>query len=271
MLGETIGPYRVEREIGLGFLGVVYAGRKSEADPPVAIKVYESSLIGDSAFYLRLDRNMPILVRLSHPNILPVIDWGVTHRGEPFVVMPFVEGVSLAALLSDHTPMQPETAVGILRQVAAGLDDLHRHYVVHRDLRPGNILRAGDTWLISDCCETLRVYLSIVLTGPWRDPSYEAPEVIMGDAAVTQAVDIHALAVIAFQMLSGSLPYQGEIMMATLLQIATEPVPDIRARQPGLAEETALVLLKGMAKQPAERYAGAGEFVSALAASFGLP
>jgi len=270
-----IGPYEVLEELGRGSMGVVFRGFDPSIARPVAIKVirpqnFETPAQTEEA-RLRFVREANAAGRLSHHNIVTVYQLG-EDRGYQYLAMEFIDGTSLNKMMSPGAPMDPEIAVSILRQIADGLDYAHAQGVVHRDVKPANILIRSDRMVkIADfgiahvSAQTLTQQGTALGT-----PAYMSPEQIQG-LKVEGSADQFSLAVLGYQMLSGRRPFDAVSEQAMILEIMSSPPKPIRDVNPALPTRTGTVLERGMAKSPADRYSTCAEMVSALATAITEP
>ena len=266
--GQTIGPYRVVEQIGRGGMATVYKAHQPALDRFVALKVLPAHLAEDPGFRERFRAEAVTIAQLRHPNILHVFDYGA-EEGLHYLVTEFVDAGTLADRIG--TPLSPDYVTGVLRPIAAALDYAHGHGVVHRDVKPSNVLLEQDGTPVLSDFGLARMLMSalprLTRTGAVvGTPEYMAPEQAVGEEAGAPA-DRYALAVIAYELLTGSVPFSAETPLATLLAHAHQPLPLPRAQNPRLTPGAESVLLKGLAKRPADRYPSATTFVDALSAA----
>ncbi len=264
LTGRELGPYHIVRRIGKGGMAEVYLAEQPAMQRQVAIKVLPAHFLQDETFLERFTREAKVIASLEHPRILPVYDFG-EEGGQPYIVMRYVSGGMLADRVAGG-PLPVEEVLRLLSQVAEGLDYAHQRGVVHRDLKPSNILldEEGNAYLtdfgIAKVAETTA---SLTGSGIVGTPAYMAPE--MAEARPpTHQVDLYALGVTLFQMLTGELPYKAETPIGLLMAHATKPVPDVRVLRPDLPPAVQYVIEHALAKNPAYRYRSAGEMVAAL-------
>jgi serine/threonine protein kinase/formylglycine-generating enzyme required for sulfatase activity len=268
MEARTIGRYEILREIGRGGMAVVLLARDPYMDRQVAIKVLPQQFTHDPTFLTRFQREAKVIASLEHPAIVPVYDFG-EHGGAPFIVMRYMPGGSLADRL-DKGPMSLKAAADLLNQLAPALDEAHRHRIVHRDMKPGNILfdQRGAPYLADFGIVKLSEGASTALTatgGSLGTPSYISPEQARGELRLDGRSDIYSLGVIFFEMLTGERPYNADTPMGVAVMHITEPVPQIRERKPDLPAACQTVIDKAMAKDKNARYATAADLASAVA------
>jgi serine/threonine protein kinase len=263
--GTQLGAYEVTGLIGHGAMGTVYLARHEALDRTAAVKVMQS-LGDDPVAVARFNREGRAIALLRHPNVVTVYDYG-EHEGTPYMIEEYIPGGSLADRLKAQKPDQP-TALRVLRGMAAGLDYAHKRGVVHRDVKPANVLMASeDTPVLADFGlakveQQATMTASGVATGT---PAYMAPEQISDEGEIGPGTDIYALATVAYEMLTGRLPYEADNVMRLLMsKLRDEPVPATQ-RDPSLPRRVDSVLLRGLARQPQARWSSCGAMVEALA------
>ncbi len=266
--GETIGPYRIVAQIGRGGMASVYKANQASLGRTVALKVLPEQLSGDPGFGERFRAEAMTVAALHHPNILQVFDYG-EEAGRSYLVSELIDGGTLADRLG--RPLSLAESIALLRPIASALDYAHGRGVVHRDVKPSNVLCAADGRpILSDfgLARMFEVSLPrITQTGTMLGtPQYMAPEQALGGDA-GPAADRYALAIIAYEMLTGDVPFHADTPLATLLAHAQKPLPLPRERNAALTEVVESVLLKGLAKSPVDRYPTASAFVDALDAA----
>jgi tRNA A-37 threonylcarbamoyl transferase component Bud32 len=266
--GTTIGSYRVLEQIGRGGMATVYKAYQAALSRNVALKILPSYLADDEVFRERFRAEAVTVAKLRHPNILAVHDFG-TENGVHYIVTEFVDGGTLADQLG--SPLPPEYVARMLTPVASALDYAHARDVVHRDVKPSNVLIARDgTPVVSDfgLARMLQGSLPrLTQTGALvGTPEYMAPEQAAGETA-GPASDRYALAVMAYEMVVGTVPYSADTPLATLLAHLHKPLPLPREKNPKITSAVEAVLLRGLAKAPDDRFPSATEFVRALDAA----
>jgi CheY-like chemotaxis protein/predicted Ser/Thr protein kinase len=267
--GTEIGAYRVQSTLGRGGMGVVYRAEHIHLGRPVALKVLAPGLAGD--FRERFVRESRIAASLSHPNIVTVYDAG-DERGVPWIAMQLIEGTDLRQLVTEDGPRDSEQVVNITGQVASALDAAHAAGLVHRDVKPGNILLNGAHAWLSDFGLTKRLSSRTDLTAASDivgTPDYLAPEQIEG-GAVTGRVDQYALACVVHHALVGTPPFEGESDIAVMQAHLTTAAPRVSEARPELPAEVDEVLSRAMAKDPGERFPATSDFADALATALGV-
>jgi DNA-binding NarL/FixJ family response regulator len=271
--GSEFAGHRIEGVAGHGGMGVVYRATDLMLERTVALKLIAPSLAEDPVFRTRFEHECRVAAAIDHPNVVQVFHAG-EERGVLYVTMRFVEGTDLRNMLEECTRLQPGRALALVEQVAAGLDEAHRHGLVHRDVKPGNVLvatRAGrDHAFLTDFGLTKRRVADVELTRPGfaiGTADYMAPEQARG-AEVDARADIYALACLLYRILTGAVPYDRDSDLDKLFAHVHEPPPSLRDASPELPEALEQVLHKALAKAPEERYASAGEFAQAALAAF---
>jgi predicted Ser/Thr protein kinase len=274
MLGSSVAGYRVESVAGRGGMGVVYLARQIALDRPVALKLIAPDLARDEAFRARFARESRIAASLDHPNVIPVYEAG--EDGERlFIAMRFVDGTDLAKMIAADGALAPALAAELVAQAASALDAAHARGLVHRDVKPGNLLVTGEG------SSRPHVYLtdfglarrdgsstSLTTTGQWMGtPDYAAPEQIDG-YELDARTDVYALGCVLFEALTGTPPFGERARMAKAAAHLHETPPTLRSRRPDVPPAFEPVVARALAKRPEERYASAGELgAAALAAA----
>lgn len=267
-LSEFIGDrYRIERELGQGGMARVFLAHDLKLQRPVAIKVLRPE-IAETIGRDRFLREIAVAANLNHPNILTLLDSGEAG-GLLFYVMPFVEGESLADHLRRETQLTIEDALRTIRQVAAGLHYAHEQGLVHRDIKPDNILLSGDQAILADfgIARAIDSASEVRLTSTGMavgTPAYMSPEQAAGDATLDARSDIYSLGCVLYEMLMGEPPFGGPTPQAVLARHAVAQVPEMRVIRAGVPEAVELGVMKAMSKVPADRFATAKEFADSL-------
>lgn len=256
---ERIGRYEVIREVGRGGMAIVYQARDTTLDRVVAVKLIRSDIFGSAAFGQireRFEREARALAKLNHPNIVKVLDYG-EHQGAPYLVMEYLKGATLKEV---KKPIRVETAVRLLRPIAEALDYIHKQGILHRDVKPSNIMLVdGKTPMLTDFgiakwIEDETDGRSLTGTGVGiGTPEYMAPEQGLGKQVDGRA-DMYSLTIAFYELITGQKPFHGDTALAILMKQATEPIPDPRAVVPELSESVKRFLDRALAKDPEDRY-----------------
>ena len=265
LTGKTIGPYRILEQIGIGGMAVVYKAYQPNMDRYVAVKVLPSHLSKDPDFVKRFQREARAIARLEHAHILPVHDYG-EFDGITYLVVRYVQ----AGTLKDRMGAGPSSLDEVNRligQIGSALDYAHRMGIIHRDVKPGNVLvdAQGDTYLTDfGLARMLEPTQQITASGVGLGtPAYMSPEQGQG-VKVDHRSDIYSLGVILYEMLTGRVPYEAETPMAVVLKHITDELPLPRTVNPNVPEAVERVILKALAKEPSDRFQTAGDLVQAL-------
>jgi eukaryotic-like serine/threonine-protein kinase len=274
--GSLLAGYRLEAQVGAGGMAVVFRARDQRLDRLVALKILTPALTADPAFRRRFIAESRAAAAVDDPHIIPVHEAGEAG-GVLFIAMRFVAGGDLRRVLDREGALPPDRATGFVSPVASALDAAHRAGLVHRDVKPANILVDAredrpDHVYLSDFGVSKGAVSSVSLTGTGQflgTPDYSAPEQIQG-RAVDGRADQYALACVAYQLLTGVVPFQRDQGMAVMLAHLSEPPPSLRSQRPGLPEAADRVLARGLAKFPEERYGSCGAFADALREALGL-
>ena len=264
MIPTSIGRYEIKSELGRGGMATVYRGYDPSFGREVAVKVLPKEFLHDPSFLDRFRREIKIIAALEHPAIVPVYDVG-EDNGIPFFVMRFMSGGSLTDQIKKGK-FTLQDAAGIIERLAAALTYAHQKGVIHRDLKPDNILfdDSGDPY-ISDFGVASVSTSTTNLTGNSAigTPDYMSPEQAQGEK-VDNRSDIYGLGVIIFQMLSGELPYKADTPMGVAVKHITDPVPEILKANPTLPKATDTVIKMALAKNKDQRYPSATELAKAI-------
>jgi serine/threonine-protein kinase len=274
--GVELGGYRIEQQIGSGGMGIVYRVTNVALGRVYALKVLAPELADDDQFRRRFQREMQIAASIDHPNVV-AIHYAGEQDGFLFLAMDYVHGEDLRHLLVRDGALDPARAVAILNQVAFALDAAHAKGLVHRDIKPGNVLltiRDGEerAYLTdfglakrSSTMAELTVAGSLVGTA-----DYMAPEQVNGDPADART-DVYALGCVFFQMLTGKVPYERDTTLATMFAHVHDPPPPLEPPLVHEYPEFTAIVQKAMAKAPDERYLSAGDLArDAVAALEGM-
>jgi len=265
-IGKTIGRWTLESELGRGGMGVVMLAR-SEDGTPAAVKLLSKDVAKNQQYISRFEREAQVLEHVEHPNILKVFETGRTPEGLYYICMELVDGKSLGDVIKTLGSLRPDQSLAIVSRVADGLHAAHRRNIIHRDIKPDNILidRAGtvkisDFGLAKDTSDNQKLTLTGQVIGT---PAFMSPEQAMGEKADHRS-DIYALGVTLFYMLSGRRPFSGATPLDVVMKHIHEPVPDLEALEPGLPPRVYETVRAMMAKKAGDRPQEAGDVAGAL-------
>ena len=269
--GVLSGRYEIEDRLGSGGMSNVHRATDRILERTVAVKILAEHLSDDERFVARFRREALAVAKLIHPNIVQVYDTGI-DEGRHYIVMEFVEGRSGAQILQRQGPIEPETAAEVGMQACAGLDYAHRRGIIHRDVKPGNLMVVGGPvgggemtvkltdFGIARAMEQTRITQvgSVVGTA-----AYLAPEQVRGEEA-TPATDVYALGVVVYQFLTGRLPYEGSSLAELAVRQQNErPLPPSTYDE-SVPETLGSAVLRALEGDPARRYGSAGELAQGL-------
>jgi serine/threonine protein kinase len=289
LIGARLGSSTLERPLGVGGMGAVYLARQERPHRHVAVKVLRPGLAADEnawrIFLARFRREADAAAALDHANIVPIYEFG--EQGSlAYIVMPYLADGSLASFLAPDRLLPVEQVVAYLEQAAAALDYAHQHGIVHRDVKPSNLLLHPDGRLLLGDFGIARPLNMAELPGvvtPFEGgdltvtgsamgtPEYMAPEQVRGEA-VSAATDTYALGVVAYTLLTGHTPFEGADINGILARQLTDTPPPLRAKRRDVSRDVEDAILWAMAKDPSHRPGSTGAFARALtAASTGVP
>jgi serine/threonine protein kinase len=286
---EVEGRYLLGRRLGRGSSGVVYAARslapalRDHGRREVAIKILGRTHVGDPDAVARFTHEAFLASRLTHPNLIGVIDFGWFEEGRPYYVMTRHEGATLDRVLVDAGPLSPILALQFITDVAAGLHGLHRHGIVHRDVKPSNLfcvfrkgrrprIRIIDLGVagVFDARRARKLgTVNVGAVGSHGTPAYIAPEQALGLKTDARA-DVYALACVAYRLLTGVEPFRASTVTQTVEAHLFETAKPATQENPALPAAVDAVLARGMAKNAAQRIDDPRRFAAELARAFGV-
>ena len=269
LIGQDIGRYHIVEHLGEGGMATVYQAFDTRLERDVAIKVIRKDAFPANMHahvFKRFEREAKALARLSHPNIVKIHDYG-DYEGSPFLVMEYIPGGTLKSRMG--TPFNTGEAVRLLLPIAQALEYAHEHDIIHRDVKPANILLSEKGQpVLSDfgIAKILESDEGNTLTGTGvgiGTPEYMAPEQCLGEE-VDSRTDIYALGIVFYEMVAGRKPYLANTPMAVIHKQISDPLPSPGSFVTGLPKGVERVIFKALAKRPQDRYASMGEFAAAL-------
>jgi serine/threonine-protein kinase len=266
-LGDVVaGRYTVEEVLGRGGMASVYRAHDRVLERDVALKVLNQALSDDPEHVARFRREARAIAQLSHPNLVTVIDRGHVAEGE-FIVLELVRGANLKEVLAERRALPVGEALGLVRQAARGLAYAHAHGVVHRDVKPQNVLVDDlGTAKVTDfgIARLVEQDGAITQSGTIMGTSdYLSPEQATGKE-VDDRADEYSLGVLLFELLTGEVPYDGDGMVTVALKHVHDPVPSVRTRRPEVSQRVDALVRRAMAKRPEDRFDSLDEFIGEI-------
>lgn len=262
-----IGRYRIERLLGRGAMGVIYQAHDPVIDRAVAIKLIRTDLLSseDQADYLeRFQHEARAAGRCAHPNIVAIYDFAV-YEGNPFLAMEYVDGRNLSQVLATSGRFTPAAAVAAIGQVLDALGCAHGLGIVHRDVKPANVLLLTDGRVKVTDFGISRLESSVLtqIGSVIGTPSYMSPEQCRGEEVDARS-DIFSTGIVLYELLSGERPFTGGSLTEVTYRLINEAAPDLGAKCPGLPVTLVAAVHRALAKQPHERFASAADMAAAL-------
>jgi eukaryotic-like serine/threonine-protein kinase len=266
MIGTVLsGRYRLEAKLGSGGMSTVYLARDTTLDRSVAVKVMHREMSEQEDQLERFRQEARAVAKLSHPNVVTVIDAG-EDGGHPYIVFEYVEGETLKQRIARVGTLDTQEALAYAIEIARGLTVAHARKMVHRDIKPQNVLidNEGRAKLTDFGISRQLEQDGMTATGRVLGTTdYVAPEQAMG-RGVDQRSDIYSLGVVLYEMLTGQVPFQADSQVGVAMKHVNEELPDVQLRRPEISAATALVVERATAKDPARRYQEVGEMIDDL-------
>ncbi len=271
-----IGRYEIKGKIAEGGMATVYHAFDPNFERDVAIKILPRAFLEDASFRLRFEREAKIIAQLEHPAIVPVYDFA-EEEGQPYIVMRYMAGGSLKERL-DQGALDLQETVRIVARIATALDAAHAHNIIHRDIKPGNILfdHYGNAFLSDFGIARLKESGTTTLTGAslMGTPAYMSPEQIQGEKDIDGRSDVYAVGVLTYHMLAGNLPYFADSPTAVMMMHISQSAPSLQLYRPDIPAELDVCIQKAMSKEREARFSTAGDFASTMnkaAQGLGIP
>jgi serine/threonine protein kinase len=268
LIGKNLGRYKILEEIGQGGMTTVYRARLSDENREVAVKVLSPALVQDPKFKSRFEREIVVLQKLEHPNIMPILDYG-EHNGSLFIVMPLFTSGTLNDRL-ETGPLTPQETSRLMNEITGALAHAHEQGIVHRDVKPSNILidEKGNS-LLTDFGLAYLDTTSQNLTGSALigTPAYMAPEQCRGDT-IDASSDQYSLGVVLYHLVTGNLPFKADTPIGIAIKHVNDPLPRPRLVNPDLPQNIEAVIIKALAKDPSKRFASVSDFNNAFQEAF---
>jgi serine/threonine-protein kinase len=267
--GETVGAYRIIEPLGQGGMASVFKAYHASLDRYVAIKVLHIAFNEDRSFLSRFTREARVVARLEHPNIVPIYDFA-EHEGRPYLVLKYIEGETLKASL-ERGPLDTAEILAVLDAVGAALAYAHRQGVLHRDVKPSNVLMAKDGQIYLADFGLARIAQSgessLTTDRLVGTPQYISPEQALSKADLDGRTDIYSFGVLLYELLVGRVPFNADTPFAVIHDHIYSPLPLPRLVNPNLPEVVERVLLKALAKERDDRFSDVSAMVTAMRAA----
>lgn len=264
--GTQVGPYRIIEQLGQGGMAIVYKAYHASLDRYVAIKVLHRAILEDPGFLARFQREARVVAKLEHPNIVPVYDYA-EHEGQPYLAMKYIEGDTLKGRLQ-RGPLTPSEVIYIVENVGAGLAYAHRQGILHRDVKPSNVISANDGQIYLADFGLARIaqsgdssLTSDMIVGT---PQYISPEQAMAKKDLDEGTDIYSFGVMLYEMTVGRVPFSSDTPFAVIHDHIFTPLPLPSDVNPNISPALERMLLKALSKERIDRYKDVPEMVAAF-------
>jgi tRNA A-37 threonylcarbamoyl transferase component Bud32 len=270
--GENVGPYRILEQLGQGGMATVYKAYHPALDRYVAIKVLHQAFLEDASFQARFLREARLVAKLEHPNIVPIYDYA-EHEQQPYLVMKYIEGETLKARLA-RSPLAADEITKIVKSVGQALAYAHQQGILHRDVKPSNVMLANDGQIYLADFGLARIaqagestLSSDMILGT---PQYISPEQAIGKKELDAGTDIYSFGVMIYEMVVGRVPFSADTPFSIIHDHIYTPLPLPRSINPNVPEDVERVLLKCLAKERADRYATINDLVEAFLTAWNI-
>lgn len=272
IIGENVGPYRLVEKLGKGGMATVFKAYHPSLDRYVAIKALHPAFMEHPGFLDRFQREAKVVAKLEHPNIVPIYDFS-EHEGRPYLVLKYVRGETLKARL-EKSQLTYKESRHIFRVISAALAYAHKEGVLHRDVKPSNVLldKAGGIYLADFGLARITETSQTTLSGQMMmgTPHYISPEQAKGIGSLDNGTDIYSLGVMTYELLVGEVPFQADTPFSVIHDHIYSPLPLPRDLNPDLNEEMQRALLKALAKKREDRFANISEMMAAVLKAFDI-
>ena len=263
---EPILGYEIVKKLGQGAMGAVYRAVRKKTGETVALKVLKPDLSNDHEFVQRFLREAKAVARLNHDNIIRAIDVGKSGKFYYFA-MEFIDGQAIGDVVKREKKLPERAALKVVKQIALALDHAWKHKIIHRDVKPDNIMvmksgaaKLTDLGLARSARESTLTMTGVVM----GSPAYISPEQATGEKNLDTRSDIYSLGATLFHLLTGVVPYDGDSPLQVMLRHMNDPLPDVRKRVPTISEGTRQLIFKMMAKRPESRFQNARQLYDAI-------
>jgi serine/threonine protein kinase len=264
--GEQVGPYRIIEQLGQGGMATVYKAYHPALDRYVALKVLHPAFLEDKNFHARFSREAKLVAKLDHPNIVPIYDYA-EHEGQPYLVMKYIEGITLKARLSNGQPGNEEI-LSVVERVGDALAYAHKRGILHRDVKPSNVILSSDGQIYLADFGLARIAQSgeSTLTSDMviGTPQYISPEQALGKKDLDEGTDVYSFGVMIYEMSVGRVPFSADTPFSIIHDHIYSPLPLPTVVNPSISSELEKVLLKALAKDRLDRYADVASLVAAF-------
>ena len=266
LIGRYFASYRLKSILGFGGMGTVFLAHEEELDRMVAVKVLSPALAQDSVFIERFNREARFLASIAHPNLIHVYSIGRTDDGYYYMAMEYLEGASLDQQIREHSHLSLDESFTIIGHVLSALWAIHRAGLVHRDVKPSNIMLCNDKRVVlmdfglAKAPDMPGLTREGIIAGT---PEYMSPEQALGEELDNRS-DLYSLGVTLFEMLTGAVPFNGPSAITILRKHCEEPIPNVRLLNPALPAQSTDLINRALAKERNRRFSDASELASAM-------